>query len=128
MMSSSATLPSRFAESRELRLEQAADLVFAQTTRAQLADGFRDERLRAAKFLGTALLRARRVGHECAGTLPELDHAFALELAIRLRHRVGVDHELLGERPNARQLLAGAQRSGLDGVLHLLHELEINRY
>src|SRR6188472_4495690 len=116
MMSSSATLPSRFAESCELRLEQAADLVVAQAALAQLADGFRDERLRAAKFLGAALLRARCVSHECAGALPQLHHAFALELAIGLRDRVGVDHELLGERPDARQLVSGAQRSGLDGV------------
>src|SRR5262245_17460177 len=128
MMNSSATALSPFAESRELRLEQAADLVVAQTALPQLADGFRDERLRAAKSLGPALLRAGRIGHERAGALLELHDAFALELAIRFRDRVGVDHELLGERPDARQLVAGAQRPRLDGVLHLLHELEVDRH
>src|ERR1700752_3266094 len=128
MMSSSATLSSRFAESRELRLEQAADLVVAQASCPQLFDGLGDERLRTAKFVGIAVPRACLRSHECAGALAQLADAFALELAIRFRDRVRVDHELLGQRPNARQLIPGPQRSDLDGVLHLLHELEVDRH
>src|SRR5687768_16016126 len=66
MMSSSATLPSRFAESGELCLEQAADLVIAQVPRAQLFDRRSDERLSAANFVGISLARACARGHECA--------------------------------------------------------------
>src|SRR5262249_11401991 len=40
---------------------------------------------------------------------------------------VRVDHELLRERPDARQLIARLQGAGLDRVLHLLHELQIDR-
>src|SRR5262249_44895865 len=58
----------------------------------------------------------------------ELDHTFVLELAIRLGDRVRVDHELFRERPDARQLVAGPEGAGLDRVLHLLHELEVNRH
>src|SRR5881394_3273557 len=118
MMSCSTTLSSRFAESSELCLEQAADLVVAQATRAQPLDGLGDDRLRATKLVGIAMTRACSRGHERADALPELDDAFALELAVRLRDRVRVDHELLGQRPNARQLVPGPQRSDLDGVLH----------
>ena len=66
------------------------------------------ERLRPTKFLGAAGLRSRRVGHERAGALPELDDPLALELAIGFRHCVGIDHELLRERPDARQLIPGS--------------------
>ena len=65
--------------------------------------------------------------HERAGAVPQLDDAFVLELSIRFRDGIGVDHELLRQRPDSRQLIARPQRAGFDGVLHLLHQLEVNR-
>ena len=56
-----------------------------------------------------------------------LDDALVLELPIDLGDRVGIDHELLRKRPNPRKLLAGSQGAGLDRVLHLLHQLQIDR-
>ena len=64
MIIPSATLTSRFRESRQLRLEQAANLFITQAPCSQLLDGFGDERLRTAKLLGAAFARARRVGDE----------------------------------------------------------------
>ena len=64
--------------------------------------------LRRAQLVGV-LLRRRLVRDECAGALPQLDDALVLQLAIRLRDRVGIDDQLLGQGPDARQLLARAQ-------------------
>jgi hypothetical protein len=49
------------------------------------------------------------------------------ELAVRLGHGIGIDHQFLRQRTNTRQLLASAQRTRLDGVFHLLHQLQVNR-
>ena len=50
-----------------------------------------------------------------------------LALPIRLRDGVGVDDEFLCQWSDAGQLLAWPERPGLNAVLHLLHELEVNR-
>src|SRR5262245_29843429 len=123
----SATLIScfRFRQPGELRLEQPADLVLGHAAVAQPFDGGGDDRLRGAKLVG-GFLRARVRRHEGAGAVPQLDHALVLELAVCLGDRVGVDDELFRQRPDARQLLAGPERAGLDGVLHLLHQLEVD--
>ena len=63
---------------------------------------------------------------ERAGAVAQLDHAFVLELAVGLGDRVGIDHELLRERPDAGQLIARPQRARFDGVLHLLHQLQVD--
>jgi hypothetical protein len=72
------------------------------------------------------LLLARRAGDERRRARAQLDHAVVLELAVCLGDRVGIDHELLRERPDAGQLIAHPQRAGLDGVLHLLHQLQVD--
>ena len=58
--------------------------------------------------------------------MPQLDDAFVLQLAVGLGHRVRVDHELLGQRADAGQLLAGTEGARFDAVLHLLHQLEVD--
>jgi len=83
------------------------------------------DRLAGTERVGQ-LLRAPVVRHERAGAVAQLDHAFVLQLAVRLGHGVRVDHQLLGQRADPRQLLARAQRAGFDAVLHLLHDLEVD--
>src|SRR5439155_14428670 len=73
-------------------------------------------------------LGARVAGHESAGALTQLDDPFVFELAISLGHGIWIDHELLRQRTDARQLLARTQRSRFDAVFHLLHQLQINRH
>src|SRR5215475_8346054 len=107
MTSGSATLasgPRRGGPAGELGLEQSPDLVVAQAARAQPLDGRRDQRLAGAQVVGR-LLGARAGGDERAGAVTQLDHALVLELAIGLGHGVGIDHELLRQWADARQLL-----------------------
>jgi hypothetical protein len=60
--------------------------------------------------------------------VPQLDDPFVFELAVGLGHGVRVDYELLRQGPDARQLLPRPERPGFDRVLHLLHQLEIDRH
>ena len=81
--------------------------------------------LSGAQLVGQ-LLRAGAAGDERSGAMAQFDHPFVFELAIDLGDRVWIDDQLLGQRPDAGQLLARAQRAGFDGVLHLLHQLEVD--
>jgi hypothetical protein len=65
---------------------------------------------------------------ERAGAMPQLDQAGVLHLAIRFRDRIRVHYEILGELADPGQLIAGAQRAELNGVPHLLDELQVDRY
>jgi hypothetical protein len=58
--------------------------------------------------------------------VPQFDDAFVFQLAIGLGDGVGIDHELLRERPDTGELFAGTQGAGFDRVLHLLHQLEVD--
>src|SRR4029079_8468324 len=95
MISVSATIAScsRCGPPGELGLEQPPDLVVAQAPRAQLLDRRRHQRL-AGAVVGR-LPGPRAGGDERPGAMPQLDHALVLELAVRLGHGVGIDHELL---------------------------------
>jgi hypothetical protein len=73
---------------------------------------------------GPAVVAA--IGDECAGAVPKFDDAVVFELAVGLGDGVGIDHQLLGERTDAGQLVAGAERAGFDGVLHLFHQLQVD--
>ena len=81
-----------------------------------------------ARSLSVAFFAPGRSGDEGAGAVAQLDHAFVFELAVGLGDGVGIDHELLRQRPDARQLFARPQRAGFDAVLHLLHQLEVDRH
>src|SRR5438876_11204878 len=116
---------SRFREPGQLGFEQPPDFVVAQAFRAQLLDGRTDDRLSEADLVGEFL--APGAGrHERAGAVPKLENAVVLELAIGLRDGVRVDDEFFGERTDAGKLVARAKGAGFDGVLHLLHELEVD--
>src|SRR5262245_24292072 len=109
-------MTSRAAAPGQLRLEQAPDLLAGDATPAQALDGRGDERLPGAQPVGGP--PGGGAGRdEGPGAVAQLEHALVLELPVDLRHRVRVDHQLLRERADAGELLAGTQRPGLDGVL-----------
>jgi hypothetical protein len=109
-----------------MRLEQAPDLLFTKTARAQPRNCRRDNRL-SCPHPFRRLLRSGVAADERACTVAQLDHAFVLEFSVRLGDGVRIDDETLGKRPDAGQLLPGAKRTGFNGVLHLLDQLQINR-
>src|SRR5260221_8786324 len=122
----SLTSSSRFRQrgmAGELGLEEPADFLVRQAARAQLVDRGGDGRQSGFHRVGL-LLRAGAARDERAGAVAQLDDALVLELAVRLGDRVRIDDELFGERTDAGQLFAGAERPGFDAVLHLLHELK----
>src|SRR5689334_3544499 len=125
-MANSVMLRSCCREPGKLGFEQPPDFLVAQPLGAQLLDRAAHDRLREPYGI-RAFLAFRCGGDERARTVPKLDDALVLELAIGFRDRVRVDHELLGQRPDAGQLLARPHCSSLDGVLHLLHQLEVDR-
>src|SRR3954469_6395346 len=102
----SATSPSRFCglcQARHYCLEQSPDLLVGEPARVQPVHRRRDDRLAGAKVLGE-LLRRCMPGDKSPRAMPQLDYAFVFKLAIDLGDRVGVDDELFGQRPDARQL------------------------
>src|SRR6185503_15956380 len=105
----SATVPSNPAEAGQFGFEQTPDFGAGDAARAQPLDGRGNRRLPGAEPVGQ-LLRARLRRHERAGD------------------GVRVDHEFLGQRPDARQLLARPQRARVDGVLHLFDQLQVDGY
>ena len=99
--------------------------------------GYRTRDLAAPDFR-SALDRLLRVGpaaeslHEprrdlCSVSAAQIDDPFVFELAIRPGDGVRADHELLRERADGRQRVAGLQSACPDRVLHLLHQLQIDR-
>jgi hypothetical protein len=52
---------------------------------------------------------------EAALPRQRLDHALAFELRVGLGHRVAIDAQLLGQRPNRGQRITGSNRAGGDG-------------
>ena len=125
-MMASGTAFSFSRKPRQLRLEQAPNLVFAETARAQPLNRCRHDRL--ARPHGVCQLPGSAIGADkCAGAVAELDDAFVLEFPVRLRDSVRIDDEPLGERPDTRQLLARSQGTCFNGVLHLLDQLQVDR-
>src|SRR2546425_9380113 len=125
MTNGSATMPASPGQPCQLRFEQPPNLLVGEAARTEPLYRGRDDRLAGAKRVGR-LLRPRIPRDERAGAMTQLDDAFVLELAIGLRHRVRIDHELLRQRPDPGQLLARAERAGLDAMLHLLHQLQVD--
>ena len=70
---------------------------------------------------GTDLLQ------ETALALDVFDDALVFQLCIGFGHGVSVHPQFLGQRPDARQGLAGPEAAAGGGVPDLLHELEIHR-
>src|SRR4051812_48369868 len=123
-MIASATLTS-LAQPGEMGFEQPTDLLVGHTSVTQFFDGGDDGRLRGPHLVGE--LPGRAVGgHERPGAMPQLDDALVFELAVSLGDGVRIDHQLLGDRPDAGQLIARVKRTGLDAVLHLLHQLQVD--
>src|SRR2546426_821912 len=72
--------------------------------------------------------RARRFWcHEGAAAGEALYHPFALELAVRLEHGVGIDRQLCDRIASGRELIAGTQDPVAHGASDLLDELAVGR-
>src|SRR5438045_3873422 len=103
MMMRSATTSSFGACQR--CFEEAADFFIADSAIAKTSDCAGDQRLRFAKRLSPfphpSVLR-----HECARAVPQIDDAFALELAVGLCDGIGIHDQLLREWPDSRQLIS----------------------
>ena len=66
-------------------------------------------------------------GHEGADAGTSGDETFELELAIGLRHRVGVDRELADDVLHRRQLVTLGEQAEPQGAAYLLDELLVRR-
>ena len=66
-------------------------------------------------------------GDEHAAAGPIVDDTVALELGIRPRHGVGVDHQVARELAHRGQLLVGPQVAPGHCLADLLHQLLVNR-
>ena len=71
--------------------------------------------------------RRRRARHERPLAAAALRDSLALERPVRLEHGVRVDRQPGDDFLHRRQLVAGPEDPELDGVPHLLHELEVGR-
>src|SRR5437879_12580813 len=67
------------------------------------------------------------VRYERARPGPTVDEAFVLELAIRLEHGVRIDREVLDDLACGREPVPGPKHRLANGVLDLLHELQLGR-
>jgi len=110
----------------ELCLEEPTDLVGGEAVLAQFFDDAPDSGLRADQFGGACFAAAGR-GDIRAGAMTEFEQALVLKFHVGLCNGVVADDELFGERADARHQVAILQDSGLDGVAHLLHQLEVER-
>ena len=61
-------------------------------------------------------------------TSQRLDHTFVLQLREGTRDGIGIDGDSPAKHPGAGQKLAGLQRTGRDGKLHLPCDLQVNRH
>src|SRR5262245_4912076 len=123
--SGSGIAASCLPQTGQLGFEQAPDLLVAESPCAQPLHRRRHDALSRAQRLGE-LFPPVVLRHKGARAVTQLDDALVLQLAVGLGDGVRVDHEFLRERPDARQLLPGPEGPRLDGVLHLLHQLEVD--
>src|SRR4051812_13649042 len=86
-------------------------------------DGLREE-----LALGALAQRRPRVAQEAALAGDGLYDALVLQLRVGLGDRVAVQPELLGERANGGERLAGTQRPGCRSGADLLDDLKIRRH
>src|SRR5690242_11710209 len=110
----------------ELGFKEAADLFGGKAIIAQVFYDIADASLGLEEFDGTPFCTARR-GDVSAGTVAKLKQTFVLKFQVGFGDGVVADDKLFCERTDAGHQVAILQDAGLDGMTHLLHELEIKR-
>jgi hypothetical protein len=102
----------------EFGFKKSSNLAFVQTQFFQGFHKFAHQLLRVPHLFGPG---AAATGcDERSQSVPNLEHALLLQLAIRLDYGVGIDHQGFGKSANARELISGSQGAGFHGVAHLL--------
>ena len=129
MKSVMVSLPLTFSRSlRRARLRQfvfkySSKLVFGQPQRCKPFDG----RLHHGLSLAHHPRSPSRFLDERSGAVLQLEDSFVFQLPVRADHGIGVHDQVLGDLADGRELIALPQRACFHRVLHLLHELEVER-
>src|SRR5262245_31571345 len=102
------------------------NLFLGKAVTLQLFNEGSDALLRLAHAVRARLL-STPTGYIRARPMTEVQQALMLQLGIRFDHGVRADDQLLRQRANAGQTVAGLQNAGIDGVTDLLHQLQVER-
>jgi len=93
--------------------------------------GFDQQRIRALgqdlKFFPAGEGRGG-FGNICPGTVALGDYTRPFQFQVSAGDRVGIDHELLRQHANGRDLVARRQTAGSHKLLHLIDNLNIDRH
>ena len=81
--------------------------------------------LRFADQAGSAF---RRLFDKRSGAVLQLEDPFVFQFPVRANDCVGVHDQVLGDPTDSRELISFAECTCFYRVLHLLHELEVERY
>ena len=82
----------------------------------------------ARSFRRTSFLYGERLARTKQPTDNRLDDALVFELGVRLRDSISVHPQVLRQRPNGRQGLAGLQRTGRGRELYLVDQLQVDGF
>ena len=115
-----------FGEVVEAVSDEREEVLAADLQVVRGDDGLVD--LRGEQVVTGGFLEQRvAVFEEAAFARKRLDDALRFEFGVGLGDGVAVDAELLGERADAGERLAGPQRAGRGGGPDLVRDLEIDR-
>src|SRR5258708_7403282 len=93
----------------ELGFEKAPDLAIGESLAAKARYEIPCCGLRVADLLAAAV--ELLIHHECTRAVAKCDDALAVQLGVRLHHRVGTDNQILRQCPYAGQLRSWSQRA-----------------
>ncbi len=84
-----------------------------------------DQKLRVPHLFGPGSAAATG-DDEGSESMPYLEHAFLLQLAINLDDGIRIDDQSFGQTADARKLISSRQSAGFDGVADLFLELNVD--
>jgi hypothetical protein len=105
--------------------ERPSKLVFGQSQQQEPLDRGLHHGLRLSDQAGSAF---RRLFDVRSRAVLQFEDSFVFQLPVRADHCIGVHDQVLGDLTDSRELIAFAERTCFYRVLHLLHELEVERY
>ena len=111
----------------ELTLEDPPQLGVRHAGAAQLVDQGSDL-FAGLREQDDPITLNRGLCYEGTRTMPQLDPAGVLELAVGLGHRIRIDHQVLSHSAHAGELIAGSEEAGGNSVLDLLDQLQVHRH
>ena len=122
----SATFPNRRFRTGlgQLVFKCSSKLIFGQPQQHKPLDGRLHYGSRLADHTSSS---SPRLFDESSGAVLQLENPFVFQLPVRADHGIGVHDQVLGDLADSRELIALAERTCFHRVLHLLHELEVER-